>query len=142
MALPEFKSKEENRLSLCLFLYILTHHEIKRGGGILIRLKESYKEKPFLQMSFFFRSLSLSPLYPPPPLLSTIFYSIWSVYTLWPYLHDCSTFQLYTSMENVCACWVGTPLSLICLFLFPVKSDIHKKGLRSQHVVANAQSGR
>ena len=66
LALPEFKSKEENRLSLCLFLYILTHHEMKRGGGILIGLRESYKEKPFLQMSFFFRSLSLSPLHPPP----------------------------------------------------------------------------
>lgn len=44
-------------------------------------------------------------------------------------------------MENVCL--LGGDLFVSRLpFLFPVKSDIHKKGLRSQHVVANAQNRR
>lgn len=39
----------------------------------------------------------------------------------------------------MCVCWVRTALPLICLFVFPVKSDIPKKGLGSQHVLANAE---
>ena len=52
---------------------------------------------------------------------------------LLPYLYDDVLILSYTLVWKVCARWVGTSLFLVCLF--PMKSDIHKKGLRAQHAL-------
>lgn len=114
---------------------LYTHHETKQGGVSLSDSKESYNEKSVLQVSFFFHLFVSLPI-------TTFkqFYGTWSIYIFLPYLYDYVLFFSYTLVWKMCACWVGTSLSLICLFLFPVRSDIHKKRLKSQHVLANTQS--
>lgn len=131
---------KKNYLSLWMSTYLCTQCEIKQGGySDLIQKKVLLKKNQFYTFlsSFiylFSLAFSLSLFFLAP------FYSMWSVDTLLPYLHDPVLFFSFTQGWKVCACLVAASLSPICLFLLSVKSDLCKKGPRSQHVLGNAQS--
>ena len=111
---------------------------MKQSGVRWSDSKENYhKEKSVLHISFIylFSHFSSTSLF----FFFASFYSIWSVDTLLPYLYDSVLFSSYTLGWKMLAGWVAASLSPICLFPFPVKWDIHKKGLKSQHVLANAE---